>query len=89
MARSIAGFVRQTAYYDRILGGMAVALLVGAATSLHPAVAFPDGLRGGAVVATLFLYHALFRNPPDLALTRRTAGAFVWHCVLLVELVRL
>jgi hypothetical protein len=86
MVGSFVAYVRQTAYYDRILGAMALALLAGAATSLHPAVALPVGLQGGAVVATLFLYHALFRNPPELALTRRTAGAFVWHCLLLAQL---
>lgn len=70
-------------YYDKILTAIATSLVggaaVGAATDIRPRV----GLLAGALVATVFVYHALFRNPPlpDASRRARTA-ALVWHAFL-------
>jgi hypothetical protein len=51
-------------YYDRLLLAIAAVMLAGAAVSLHPSIAFHQGLAGGSLASTLFLYEALFRHPP-------------------------
>lgn len=50
--------------YTRALVLIPVVLALGAAASVHPLVAFHQGLAGGSLLATLLLYDALFRNPP-------------------------
>ncbi len=74
-------------YYDRLLGGMFAALLVGAAVGFHPAVPFNMGLLGGALVATAFLWDALVRRPPaPTSEPGYTAATVVWHAMLIVYL---
>ena len=63
-------------YYDRLLVAIAAAVLAGTASGLHPAVAPHVGLAGGSLVSTVFLYEALFRNPPTRP-TRSTTAASV------------
>ena len=68
------------AYYDKILAAIAVSLsggaLAGVVTDLHLRV----GLLAGGLVATLFVYHAMFRNPPQpTPSTQAKAAAIVWH----------
>lgn len=70
--------------YTRVLVLIPVALLGGAAVSLHPAVALHYGLAAGSALATIALYDALYRNPPvprqDPWMASVTA---LWHVVLL------
>ncbi|QCW03705.1 hypothetical protein [Natrinema pallidum] len=74
-------------YYDRLLGGMGASLLLGAAAGLHPAIAVRHGLFGGALLATVFLWEALVRNPPVPTTDPKYAAAtVVWHGGLLVSL---
>lgn len=70
-------------YYDRILAGIAASLLAGAVLGMVGEWGFYVGMLGGALVATLFVYLALFRNPPlpETATTVKT-GAVVWHAFL-------
>lgn len=69
-------------YYDKILVAIAASLcggmLAGAATPLR----FRVGLFAGSLVATAFVYAALFRNPPLPATsTQVKTAAVVWHVV--------
>ncbi|AFO58486.1 MULTISPECIES: hypothetical protein [Natrinema] len=74
-------------YYDRLLGGMVASLLLGAAAGLHPAIAVRYGLLGGALLATVFLWEALVRNPPvPTSEPGYAAATVVWHGGLLVSL---
>jgi hypothetical protein len=76
-------------YYDRLLGGMLASLLLGIVVGLVPDIGFHRGLLSGALVATLFFWQAVFRNPP-VPDRRRVAGvAVVWHGGLLLYLVSL
>lgn len=73
------------AYYDKLLvaiiGSLGLGVAIGAATS----VAFITGLAAGAVLATVFVYEALFRNPPiPPGSTQAKAAAIVWHAFLAV-----
>lgn len=70
-------------YYDRLLVAIAASLgggaAVGAVTGLRPRV----GLLAGALVATVFVYLGLFRNPPlPETSSRAKAAAIVWHAFL-------
>ncbi|MDS0474232.1 hypothetical protein [Natrinema sp. 1APR25-10V2] len=77
-------------YYDRLLGGMVASLLLGFAAGQHAAVDVYYGLFGGALVATLFLWDAVVRNPPAPATDpRHAAAAVVWHSGLVIYLVTL
>lgn len=67
-------------YYDQLLVAIAAAILAGAASGLHPAVAPHVGLAGGSLVSTVFLYEALFRNPP----TRPTQSTSAASAVVVV-----
>lgn len=76
-------------YYERLLVAMAGSLLLGMTSSLHPVVELHQGAGAGALVATVFLYEALFRNPPLPPTDPRiAAGAAVWHgCFAIIVLV--
>ncbi|ELZ05030.1 hypothetical protein C482_02711 [Natrialba chahannaoensis JCM 10990] len=72
-------------YYDKILIGIAGSVLGGVFLSVVTALTFQTGLLLGSVVATLFLYDAMFRHPPLPATDPRVAAmAIVWHAVLIV-----
>ncbi|CAI48120.1 uncharacterized protein NP_0058A [Natronomonas pharaonis DSM 2160] len=72
-------------YYEQLLGAILASLLMGALASLHAAVTLHEGLVGGSLVATLFLYEALFRNPPVSPRKPAVASAaFFWHLGLLL-----
>lgn len=76
-------------YYEQLLAAMGASLVAGVAVSVHPAVAVYQGVAGGSLPATLFLYEALFRNPPTSPTAAQTAGVVGWHLVLFVVLFRL
>ncbi|APW98027.1 hypothetical protein CHINAEXTREME_09640 [Halobiforma lacisalsi AJ5] len=72
-------------YYDKLLLAIVASLGFGMAIGLATSVAFLTGLAGGAVLATVFVYDAMFRNPPIPAGSARAkVAAVVWHAFLLV-----
>ncbi|MDJ1434567.1 hypothetical protein [Halostagnicola sp. A-GB9-2] len=72
-------------YYDKIIVGIAGSLLGGFLLSIATALGFQTGLFIGTAVATLFVYDAIFRNPPVPASDPRIAAtAIVWHALLAV-----
>jgi hypothetical protein len=67
-------------YYDKILAAIAASLTGGALIGSMTVLRLSVGLLVGAVVATGFVYHALFLNPPRPTPSRRAkAAAIVWH----------
>lgn len=74
-------------YYDKLLLGIAGSLALGTAVGLATSVAFVTGLAGGAMLATVFVYEAMFRNPPlPTSSTAARAAAVVWHVFLLATI---
>ncbi|SDY24185.1 hypothetical protein SAMN04487946_10967 [Halobellus clavatus] len=77
-------------YYDLVLLAIAAVMIAGAAMSLHPLVALHQGLAAGSLVATLFLYDVLFRNPPTEPTTSTTAASAAvgvsWLLTLILSL---
>lgn len=77
-------------YYDKLLIAIGAAIAIGGLTSAHPAVAVYQGFGTGSLVATLFLFEVLFRNPPaEPAQSRATPSAVVtvgWLVTLLTYL---
>jgi hypothetical protein len=77
-------------YYDQILLAIAAVMVAGAAVGLHPLIAVHQGLAGGSLIATLFLYEILFRNPPTEPTTSTTAASVVvgisWLLTLVLSL---
>ena len=75
----------EIAYQDLILLGIAASVLGGIALSVITTIDFRIGLFMGSAIATIFIYHAMFRNPPvadtDPLLER---SAIVWHVYLLM-----
>ncbi|WP_083822890.1 hypothetical protein [Halopiger xanaduensis] len=72
-------------YYDKIVVGIASSLLGGVALGVATGLAVESGLFLGALVATGFVYDAMFRNPPLPPTDPRVATAMVvWHVVLVV-----
>ncbi|RQH02429.1 hypothetical protein [Natrarchaeobius oligotrophus] len=70
-------------HYDKVLAGIAGSLLGGVLLSYVTAVSLTGGLFVGTLVATLFVYDAMFRNPPiPPSDPRVVATAIVWHAVL-------
>lgn len=67
-------------YYDGILVAIIGCVLGGLAVGLFTGIRFQSGLLAGTLVATLFLYDAIFRHPP-LPRTDPTMVAMVvaWH----------
>ena len=70
-------------YYDKILVAIAVSLGGGTLTGVVTGFGRQTGIFAGALVATLFLYDAIYRNPP---LPESAPGwkpiALVWHVAL-------
>ncbi|ADD07266.1 uncharacterized protein Nmag_3724 (plasmid) [Natrialba magadii ATCC 43099] len=72
-------------YYDKILVGIAGSLLGGVLLSLATAIDSNTGVLLGALLATPFIYDAMFRNPPLPATDPKVAAAaIVWHGILFV-----
>ncbi|GAB6861780.1 hypothetical protein JCM17092_18690 [Haloplanus litoreus] len=70
-------------YYDKILAAIAASLGGGALAGVITAYGFRVGLLVGALIATTFVYDAMFRHPPRPAPSQRaTTAAIVWHAFL-------
>ncbi|SDQ55441.1 hypothetical protein [Natronobacterium texcoconense] len=75
-------------YYDKLLVAIAGSLALGIAIGLTASVAFLSGLAAGAIVATIFVYEAMFRNPPiPTESAQYRAAAVAWHAFLVVTIV--
>lgn len=72
-------------YYDTVVGGIAASLIGGLLLGLLAPVAFHAGVLAGALVATVFVVDALFRNPP--LPTRNVAAAGILWLGFLVTVV--
>jgi hypothetical protein len=84
------GLVTGLDYYDTVLAAILLLLVLGVTVSIHPAVAFHQGLAGGSLATTVLLYEVLFRNPP-VEPTRSTTAASAlvgggWILALLASL---
>lgn len=76
-------------YYDQLLVAIIAVIAAGAAASLHPSIELHQGLAGGSLVSTVFLYELLFRNPPVDPTRTTTAAAAVgagWLLTLVLTL---
>lgn len=73
--------------YDWILLGIFVALAGGGLVGVLTTVPMEYGLAAGFLMATPFVYDAMFRSPPlpsdDF---HRATAAIVWHLLLLVSM---
>ena len=75
-------------YYDKILAAIAASLGGGALAGVITTYSFRVGLLAGALLATPFMYDAMFRNPPRPAPSPQVkAAALVWHVFLGILLV--
>lgn len=71
-------------YYDKLLVAIGGSLGLGMAIGFATSVAFATGLAAGAAFATVFVYEAMFRNPPlPPSSTEIKAAAVVWHVFLI------
>ena len=72
-------------YYDKILVGIAGSLLGGIVLGVVTTIALQTGILLGTLVATVFVYDAVFRNPPlPTADPRTMAAVIVWQAVLVI-----
>ncbi|MDG5760166.1 hypothetical protein QA600_12540 [Natronococcus sp. A-GB1] len=69
--------------YDWILLAIAIALVGGGLIGALTPVPMEYGLAAAFVLATPFVYDAMFRNPPLPASDfQRAAAAIIWHALL-------
>lgn len=52
-------------YYDKILGGISLSLILGLGAGFLTSLPLPYGAGGGAFVAIILMYHGMFRNGPE------------------------
>jgi len=72
-------------YYDRIIVGIAGSVFGGMLLGAVTALGIYTGVFLGALVATAFVYDAMFRHPRRRRPQQRAAAAaIVWHAILLV-----
>lgn len=72
-------------YYDKVLAAIAASLVLGFAVGAGTGVRLYHAVVAGSVVASGFLYAAMFRNPPLPDGSPRTKAAIVlWHAFLAV-----
>lgn len=70
-------------YYDKILAAITVSLGGGVVAGVITPYSLRVGLLAGALLATLFVYDAAFRNPPRPVPSQRAkAAVLVWHVFL-------
>ncbi len=75
-------------YYDKIIAAVAASLGGGIVAGMTTDYRLQIGIAAGALVATVFVYDALFRHPPVPAPSQRTkVAAVVWHVFLATVLV--
>jgi hypothetical protein len=75
-------------YYDRIVAAIAVSLGGGVVAGTLADLRLHVGLLAGALVASTFVYHAMFRNPPRPTSSRGVrAAAVAWHVFVAVLVV--
>lgn len=73
-------------YYDKVLVAIAASLGGGFLAGLLTSYPLRVGVLAGALVATVCIYDAVFRNPPRPVSPRAKAAAVVWHAVLVMLL---
>lgn len=72
--------MRQYDYYDKILGAIGISIALGLLLGGLTAITLHVGVFLGAIVATVFVIDAIFRNPPVPASDPRLAvPAILWH----------
>ena len=75
-------------YYDKLLVAIGASLALGVAIGTVTSVPFIAGVAAGAAFATIFVYEAMFRNPPlPPDSIEMKAAAIVWHAFLAVVVV--
>ncbi|MDQ2049514.1 hypothetical protein RBH26_03360 [Natronolimnohabitans sp. A-GB9] len=75
-------------YYDKLLLAIIGSLMLGIAVGVATSIAFTTGIAVGAALATVFVYEAMFRNPPlPPSASGRAVAAVGWHAFLAVVLV--
>lgn len=73
---------------DNILAAIAASLGGGAVVGVVTVGRFHTGLTAGTLGATVFIWHAIFANPPRPAPSpKANVAAVVWHVVLRVLLI--
>lgn len=74
-------------YYDGVLIAIAVSLAAGIVVGVVTEFPLQIGLLIGSLVATVFVYDAIFRNPPRPAPSGGAkVGAIAWHVYLVALL---
>ncbi|KPN29487.1 hypothetical protein SY89_00200 [Halolamina pelagica] len=72
-------------YYDKVLAAIAASLAGGSLLGAATTYSYRAGLLVGALVATVFVYDAIFRNPPlPDGDARTTYAVVVWHLFLVM-----
>ncbi len=70
--------------YDWIIVAIPIALISGWLIGTVTSVPMEYGMAAGFLLATPFVYDAMFRNPPiPAANVQRAVAAVVWHVLLL------
>ncbi|MCU4973924.1 hypothetical protein OB955_14400 [Halobacteria archaeon AArc-m2/3/4] len=70
-------------YYDTILAAIAGSVLGGVLLASVTTLSLSVGLFLGSLVAIVFVYDAMFRNPPLPPMDPRIAASVVvWHALL-------
>lgn len=76
-------------YYDKVLAAIPICLGGGIVVGLVTDVSLELGLLAGAVLSTVVIYDAVFRNPPSASLSAEAKyAAIAWHVLLSLLLVR-
>lgn len=72
-------------YYDALVLAIAASLAGGLLVGVLTPIGLNTGVLAGSLVSTVFLYEALFRNPPvPRGDPRVAATAIVWHGLVVV-----
>ncbi|MEF8801088.1 MAG: hypothetical protein V5A38_13455 [Halolamina sp.] len=70
-------------YYDKVLVAIPASLGGGIIIGLVTSVPVLVGLLAGALIATVWIYDATFRNPPRPSIsTQAKLATVVWHLFL-------
>lgn len=79
---------RNLTYYDKVLVAIASCLSIGAIIGLATPVELHLGIFAGALVASVFILHAVYSRPPTQRSSTETTAAVVgWHLGLLLYIV--
>lgn len=77
-------------YYDALLAAIAASLALGLSVGLATSIPLRTAMAGGCLIATVFVFEGVYRNPPvDASSTAARVASITWFAFVALILASL